>query len=98
MSSSLPGFKRDVNKRLAVKEDVLCYLGVLVDILQEWDRNTIERSSVVSGQLPVQGVDVNLSRKKGRVVVHYRDTDRAKAVRRNLTKALVGWAAFVEVK
>lgn len=61
---SPPGWS-DLDLRLAklrLEEDPVAYLGVLVDILEEWDRYAVRRGSAmgISSQLPLQGSDVRV--------------------------------------
>ena len=46
--------------KLRLEEDPIAYLGVLVDILEEWDRYAVQRGAAMgtSTQLPLQGSDV----------------------------------------
>lgn len=87
--------KRD--RRLVVEEDSLTYLGVLVDILQEWDRYTTNRNSVFTGKLPVSSEDVRVWVSGGLVHFDYGDAERADDVRKGLGKALVGWEQLVAI-
>lgn len=75
-------------KRLSLDEDALAYLGILVDSIQEWDRYTVSRESIIAGSLPLQGIDVKLSSEKGRVHINYGDSDRASKVKQSLDVAL----------
>ena len=45
---------------LRLEEDALAYLGILVDSVQDWDRYTVSKDSVIGGMLPLQGSDVLL--------------------------------------
>jgi hypothetical protein len=82
---------------LGLKEDPLAYLGILVDVLQEWDRYTVFRDSIFTGRLPLQGKDVRLSVYEGRVRIDYGDSGRARKVRAALKTALMGWERIVTV-
>lgn len=85
-------------KALSMKDDPLTYLGILVDCLQEWDRYTVQRHSVLGGMLPVQGRDVALGTLDNKVVVSFRkECRRAKKVREALDESLADWRSVVEV-
>jgi hypothetical protein len=84
-------------RRLSLGEDPLTYLGILVDCLQEWDRTTVSRRSIVGGVLPLQGVDVAITRPNGKIRFDFGDRRRAASVRRNLSVALANWNHIVEV-
>lgn len=83
--------------QLTIEEDPLAYLGILVDCLEEWDRFTSSRDSVLSGVLPLQGKDVLLNRAAGRIVIDYRTKKSAEKVRRSLDTALRDWSILVTV-
>lgn len=82
---------------LRLDEDPLAYLGILVDCLQEWDRYTVTRESVIGGSLPLQGIDVRLSSKAGKVRIEYGDRMRLESVRRSLDLSLFEWSKIVEI-
>lgn len=46
---------------LTFDEDPLTALGLVVDIVQEWDRFDVDPSGVLSGVLPIEGRDVDCS-------------------------------------
>lgn len=95
---SIPG-ARAALKPLTLAEDALAYLGILVDVLQEWDRYSVVPQSAVLGQLPIQGQDVQLSLDgpPQRVTIRYGDKDRTKKVQSSLSQALAGWDTVVAV-
>ncbi len=84
-------------KPIRVEEDPLAYLGVLVDCIQEWDRYTVSGEPVIAGLLPLQGADVDLKTERGKIVIDYRDEERAASVRDALGRSLQGWANIVEI-
>jgi hypothetical protein len=88
---------QDAIKPLAIREDPLAYLGILVDVLQEWDRYTISRTSIFTGELPLQGKDMKLWTSKGLIHLDYGDFKRAKKVTASLTTALKGWKKVVTI-
>lgn len=81
---------------LDVEEDSLAYLGILVDILQEWDRFRVVPNAL-GKEAPLQGVDVLLSHRAGKVVFKFPQKIATK-VRESLTDALKGWERFVVVE
>ena len=82
---------------LSLEEDPIAYLGILVDILQEWDRYYINRSSIFTGLLPQQGIDINLSSKNNILQIHYLDINRVKRIRQTLNDSLVGWRDIIQL-
>jgi hypothetical protein len=84
---------------LAVDEDPLTYLGLLVDTVQEWDRYTVSRASMLGYSRSVQGVDVGLDHRDGKVVINFgrSEAERARKVRDDLSSALIGWDEVVLV-
>jgi hypothetical protein len=82
---------------LKLDDDPVTYLGVLVDIMQEWDRYSTSRNSVFTGDLPVSSVDVQLGVVGEVVRIDYGSKSIAKKVRDGLSSALVGWDQIVSV-
>jgi len=82
---------------LAIEDDPLAYLGILVDVMQEWDRYTVSRTSIFTGILPLQGKDVSLCADSGIIHVNYADAKRSKKVKESLAAALIGWDKVVNV-
>lgn len=91
-----PGCRDEITP-LTLSEDPLAYLGILVDVLQEWDRYTVFRTSIFTGKLPLQGKDVRLGTDNGIVLIDYGSEDRAKKVREALNTSLQGWDQVVSV-
>jgi hypothetical protein len=89
------------NRLLRLSDDPLAYLGILVDLLQEWDRYTTSRNSVFTGELPVSSADVGIGVSKGVVYVDYgtgKVAERAaKKVANELNKSLHGWKEIVQI-
>ena len=52
---------------MSISEEPLAYLGILVDILQEWDRNYVARASPLTGLAPLQGIDVEAETTGGKL-------------------------------
>jgi hypothetical protein len=53
---------------LQLVEDPLTYLGVLVDIMQEWNRYSVFKSL---DQEPIQGIEVRLGNSGGKVIIEF---------------------------
>lgn len=83
---------------LDLEEDALAYLGILVDILQEWDRYSVTRASVIGGGLPIQAVDVRLSNAEGKIVVAFGDSAVVSKVRDSLNIALNRWTDLLDLQ
>lgn len=49
--------------RLSMDEDPLAYLGVLVDLVQEWDRNRADPGTTFIGKLPAQSHEVEIEQR-----------------------------------
>lgn len=84
--------------KLQLSEDPLAYLGVLVDILQEWDRYHVVKEA---DREPIQGSEVELGSEAGRVVIRFtgaRGKQHARKVRRALDEALSSWGSVVQVE
>jgi hypothetical protein len=84
--------------RLRLTDDPLAYLGILVDIVQEWDRYSVFKKLVSE---PIQGIEVELGTKGGKVFLRFKEpnaTNRAKRVRKELDQALAGWRGLLEVQ
>jgi len=88
---------------LGLQEDPLAYLGVLVDVLQEWDRYPVRPRR---DKEPIQGHEVDLGHKRDRktnqdkVRVVFREPNgsaRAAKVCKELDRSLKDWTAIVEV-
>jgi hypothetical protein len=53
----------EINGRLSMQEDPLAYLGIMVDLLQEWDRSRVYPSKRFVGKLPLQSHEVDVIQK-----------------------------------
>jgi len=92
--------KLDVDwpRKLQFADDPLAYLGILVDIIQEWNRYSVFKK--LAGE-PIQGIEVELGTKAGKVVLRFKEPDavkRAKKVRKELNQSLVAWSDLLEVQ
>lgn len=90
--------------KIGYDDDPLAFLGVLVDILQEWDRYTVTRrgESAFSGVEPLQHIDVGLKRNSRKILLKYppkssknNDKDWKKDLTENLSNCLENWKDIV---
>jgi len=88
-------FSRVALRPLRLDEDPLSYLGILVDILQEWDRYYVVRKGHVAGKEPLQGVDVPAAVTGGKLQLDLGSRNRT--VENSLSAALEGWEALVSL-
>ncbi|MCU7520736.1 MAG: hypothetical protein HF312_11025 [Ignavibacteria bacterium] len=84
-------------KRLNINEDPITYLGILVDILQEWDRYSVFSNPFNSDSNTLQGIDVELERVNGMIRINYHNEKISREIRKALNKSLIGWNNIVEV-
>jgi len=82
--------------RLAIEDDALAYLGILVDILQTWDRFPVVRGGALTGKLPLQGIDVEVDESDTPIRFAMPES-YARKVRADLDRALQGWQHLVIV-
>jgi hypothetical protein len=94
MPSPWPGCDDSLGP-LDIKEDPLSYLGVLVDILQEWDRYTVYKDSILTGTLPIQGVDVKANFDGDILDLDFQNDNKKKKVMKALDTALLKWDKIV---
>jgi hypothetical protein len=69
---------------LKLEDDPLAYLGILVDVLQEWDRYTSARNSVFTGKLPVSSNDVKVGVRGAVVLISFKDGEKEKKAKEDL--------------
>lgn len=84
---------------LPLEEDALAFLGILVDVIQCWDRYPVYPRKQ-RGE-PVQGHEVLLHASDAKVVVTFTGAqarDRADSVRKELNRGLLSWADVVEIR
>ncbi len=94
--------KKDKNKhasdhRLAIGEDPLAYLGILVDILQEWDRYCVQKDTILQGKHSLQASDVDIGSDGKKVKIRFPEKVQADAVKKTLRKCLYNWKAIVDI-
>src|SRR5262249_30442147 len=88
--------------RLQLAEDPIAYLGVLVDIIEDWDRYSVRRGHGLlvynrpSARMPLQSVDVSLDAAGGRVIFGC-PADRVGSLEKDLDLALDGWREILTV-
>ncbi len=97
-NSGCPGWR----KRLEFSEDPLTYLGVLVDLLQEWDRPSARRVGTVGGsRRRLNAADVRIGRAvNGKIVIEFRcrdyeATQRQSKMTHDLDVSLADWDRLV---
>ena len=84
--------------KLSLSGDPLAYLGVLVDILQEWNRYSVKKAI---GREPIQGIEVQLGVQDGKILVRFEEPEsgkRAKKVVKGLDEALEGWRDILDIQ
>jgi hypothetical protein len=82
---------------IALSDDPLAYLGVLVDVIQEWDRYSVRK---VLDSEPIQGNEVELGAEHGKVKVHFLGSSgksRAEKVRSDLNIGLKDWTQILQL-
>lgn len=83
--------------KLDIEEDPLTYLGILVDCIQEWDRNTISHESIIGGFLPIQGANVELNIRGDKIEINYNNLYCSAEVQQTLNECLNNWTNFVVI-
>jgi len=83
--------------KLSLEDDPLAYLGIMVDIIQEWDRYGVSRETVILGNLPLQGVDVEMALDAGVTRIKYNCKRRADKVSEGLDAVLEEWQKIVVI-
>ncbi len=99
-SPNFPGWK----EKLELSEDPLAYLGVLVDVLQEWDRHSTRKvTAVESDERMINSNDVRIGHSAdGKIYIQYgcRDgkaAERQQKITAQLDMALADWDQIVEI-
>ncbi len=83
--------------RLKLDDDPLAYLGVVIDTIEEWDRYSVFKGLDYE---PVQGNDVTLENRAGRIIVTFvgpNGEKHAKKRRDELNAALENWDALLSI-
>jgi hypothetical protein len=96
--SSAAKLDRDWPGKLSLSDDPLAYLGILVDIIQEWNRYSVFKAL---DREPIQGIEVELGTLNGKVVLCFKEPNaagRSKKVIEELDGALKGWRDLLEVQ
>lgn len=79
------------HRKLALQEDPLTYLGILVDLIQEFDRYSVYPSE---DKPPLQSSDVYLAVADGKI--QFKTTsDRIEKIKKDLDQALEGWSQIM---
>lgn len=88
---------------LRLAEDPIAYLGVMVDIIEEWDRYSVRRGSRLLvpsssyAKLPLQGVDVSLEYAEQKLILGV-PADRMSGIEKDLDLALEGWREILAIR
>lgn len=97
--------KNDENCKLKLEDDPLTYLGLLVDIIQEWDRYSTSFESFTLDELPLQGKDMQLGTEQiennnKRIVIKYPATfniEKIKEIKEKLDINLIDWNKIIRI-
>ena len=84
--------------KLRLSDDPLAYLGILVDIIQEWNRYSVKKRL---DSEPIQGIEVELGSKSSMIFLRFKEPDalkRAAKVRKELDQALAAWKDLLEIQ
>ena len=91
-----PGCEIDTGK-LKIYEDPLAYLGILVDILEEWDRYSVMRRTFFTDYSPVQSKDIILTANNDKIEIKYDNIERGEKVIKSLDTALHSWRKIIKI-
>jgi hypothetical protein len=80
---------------LPLTEDPLAYLGILVDIIQEWNRYSVFKDL---DREPIQGIEVKLGAQRDKIFVQFLEPKATAKLEEDLDKALSGWRDLVELR
>lgn len=82
---------------ISLNDDPLTYLGILVDIIQEWDRYRVKPDQVNFASIATSlNTEIMFSRKK--LYIQYPHRSIYKKVRSAFETTLVGWERFIVLK
>jgi len=85
---------------LSLAESPLCYLGVLVDAIQEWDRYSVRKDDVFSTKDRLQGVQVNIEYMTGsnKLKFTFPDSDDlSETIQKTLNFSLEKWKDYLQL-
>lgn len=92
-------------KKLSIHEDPLTYLGIMVDIIQEWDRYSTTYESYNEMEIPLQGKDMRLGRGTWRankiVRISYPKIfpkKKLKEIEKKLDDNLLDWKKIIKIE
>lgn len=89
----------DPSGKLWIEDDPLAYLGILVDIIQSWDRFNVNRNPYFEKKIPLQSRDVMVRQDENRLVFLFKDNPRmAKSIKDDLNRALKDWNKFLVIE
>jgi len=94
--------KEDISKyclaKLSIDEDPFTYIGILVDIIEEWDRFNSTPISIITKRLPIQGVDVQIKKLRNSIIeIKYPQKNIAEDVEKELNESLLGWDQIITI-
>jgi hypothetical protein len=96
MKEFLPNkFKRI---KITAADDPLSYLGILVDILQVWDRYTVSNDDIFDLKEPIENKDILIDKKNHKVILSYNNIDVVKQIKKRLEESLPDWKNFLIIK
>lgn len=88
------------NGILKLDDSHLCYLGVLVDIIQEWDRYSVIKESVFSEKFQLQGIQVDIRKPmQGMQPLEIKIIENNEVIQKiqsSLDFSLNGWRALIK--
>lgn len=84
--------------KIELNEEPLAYLGILVDIIQEWDRTTVRKESIIGGRLPLQGIDCKLRIDSGKVILAIPNSNIKNGIVKALDECLVDWMGLLAIE
>lgn len=89
--------------KLKIENDPLTYLGLLVDILQEWDRYSSSPDLMSENNYPLQGRDMRLHFNKTKKIVEISypktfDNKEFEEIKNKLNENLIDWNKIIIIK
>ena len=84
-----------LDQPMGLEEDPLAYLGILVDILQEWDRYSVQRGSHLADKASLQSRHVKVDPTKSPLQIDL--GDRNVKAEKALNGTLLNWNSLVRI-
>lgn len=87
------------HKKLQLSDDPLTYLGILVDILQQWDRYNVDSGAIFNNIKTIQNNEVYIgkNKKQKKIKIKYINEDIKNDVIEALDNSLYKWSDIIEV-